>query len=123
LENLTSKLESHKLSRNNINIITSNEMNCKVTDNVEGNILKITPGYRKLTDPSNMTLKDGSFATVDEVSYPSPVLRQIINEKTINTIDNGYFVSISFMAPPTEYDLYKPLFDEAVRSFEFIENK
>jgi hypothetical protein len=81
------------------------------------------PGFEELNLPSNITLKDGSFATVDEVSYTSPVQRLMINEKTINTIDNGLFVSIRFMAPPAEYDLYKPLFDEAVRSFEFIGNK
>jgi hypothetical protein len=123
LEELKSKLVLHQLSHNNINIMTSNEMNCKLTNIRESNILEMFPRYKELKPPSDMKLKDGSFATVDEVSYYSPVQRQIINEKTINTIDNGLFVSISFMAPPTEYDLYKPLFDEAVRSFEFIGNK
>jgi hypothetical protein len=122
LENLTSKLARHQLTRYNINIMTSNK-SCKLTNLGESNIFKMFPGFEELNLPSNITLKDGSFATVDEVSYTSPVQRLMINEKTINTIDNGLFVSIRFMAPPAEYDLYKPLFDEAVRSFEFIGNK
>jgi hypothetical protein len=120
LEYLKSRLASHKLFFTDVGPLSGINNNQSTNLTQESNTFQeFVPNYRILNS-SDFYLKDGSLAAVDEITYFSPLHRQMIIEKRLETIDDGRFVSISLLAVPSEYDLYEPEFDKTVRSFEFI---
>jgi Clostripain family len=108
----------HPYKDPNVSIIISNN-----SDIIQANQLKKQAFNYEFLNSTIGNLLDGSVTTVSEHKYFLPLLYQWVYEKEAYARINDKSISVSLVAPYSNYILYERMFDNVLKSFKILNKR